>query len=197
MSLRSGIPSSFQIKRSSIRKGMVMVSPRLNPQASWEFEAEILVLHHPTTISPRYQAMGRCLRALPAQEAPALDPSQSAPATKTPKFQPEPRSRSPYCSVMPSILPMSCGVYSVLQTQTECQLYVHSVSAECCCVPGAARVRGTDVMGKGHALRKLTAKAHPVPCVQELGPWVPGQVGSNWRHRQDQMSEQPQPTRPP
>lgn len=39
---------------------MVMVSPRLNPQASWEFEAEILVLHHPTTISPRYQAMGRC-----------------------------------------------------------------------------------------------------------------------------------------
>lgn len=47
-----------QIKRSSIRKGMVMVSPKLNPQATWEFEAEILVLHHPTTISPRYQAMG-------------------------------------------------------------------------------------------------------------------------------------------
>lgn len=40
---------------------MVMVSPRLNPQASWEFEAEILVLHHPTTISPRYQAMGTCV----------------------------------------------------------------------------------------------------------------------------------------
>lgn len=37
---------------------MVMVSPKLSPQASWEFEAEILVLHHPTTISPRYQAMG-------------------------------------------------------------------------------------------------------------------------------------------
>lgn len=66
LSLTSGIPFFFQIKRSSIRKGMVMVSPRLNPQASWEFEAEILVLHHPTTISPRYQAMGRCLRALPA-----------------------------------------------------------------------------------------------------------------------------------
>lgn len=48
----------LQIKRSSIRKGMVMVSPKLNPQATWEFEAEILVLHHPTTISPRYQAMG-------------------------------------------------------------------------------------------------------------------------------------------
>lgn len=37
---------------------MVMVSPKLCPQATWEFEAEILVLHHPTTISPRYQAMG-------------------------------------------------------------------------------------------------------------------------------------------
>ncbi|KPP59230.1 hypothetical protein Z043_122868 [Scleropages formosus] len=48
------------IKRSSIRKGMVMVSPKLSPQASWEFEAEILVLHHPTTISPRYQAMVHC-----------------------------------------------------------------------------------------------------------------------------------------
>lgn len=43
---------------------MVMVSPRLNPQASWEFEAEILVLHHPTTISPRYQAMGMCLNVV-------------------------------------------------------------------------------------------------------------------------------------
>lgn len=40
---------------------MVMVSPRLCPQATWEFEAEILVLHHPTTISPRYQAMGEGL----------------------------------------------------------------------------------------------------------------------------------------
>lgn len=37
---------------------MVMVSPTLNPKACWEFEGEILVLHHPTTISSRYQAMG-------------------------------------------------------------------------------------------------------------------------------------------
>lgn len=36
-----------------------MISPKLHPQATWEFEAEILVLHHPTTISPRYQAMGQ------------------------------------------------------------------------------------------------------------------------------------------
>ncbi|XP_034044473.1 GTP-binding protein 1-like isoform X2 [Thalassophryne amazonica] len=61
--VRGGQTASFalkKIKRSSIRKGMVMVSPKLMPQASWEFEAEILVLHHPTTISPRYQAMVHC-----------------------------------------------------------------------------------------------------------------------------------------
>lgn len=96
LSLRSGILSFFQIKRSSIRKGMVMVSPRLNPQASWEFEAEILVLHHPTTISPRYQAMGRCRRALPAQGPPhsrtstkcssSPDTTDSAPAKRQASF---------------------------------------------------------------------------------------------------------------
>lgn len=37
-----------------------MVSPEVNPQACWEFEGEILVLHHPTTISSRYQAMVHC-----------------------------------------------------------------------------------------------------------------------------------------
>ena len=73
--LELGSPLSFQIKRSSIRKGMVMVSPRLNPQASWEFEAEILVLHHPTTISPRYQAMGRCPRSCQPRGS-ELAPSQ-------------------------------------------------------------------------------------------------------------------------
>ncbi len=49
----------LQIKRSQIRKGMVMVSPKLDPKACWEFEGEILVLHHPTTISVKYQAMGK------------------------------------------------------------------------------------------------------------------------------------------
>lgn len=61
-----------QIKRSSIRKGMVMVAPKLLPQATWEFEAEILVLHHPTTISPRYQAMGEFLPAPSLRRPPPL-----------------------------------------------------------------------------------------------------------------------------
>lgn len=61
--VRGGQTASFalkKIKRSQIRKGMVMVSPLVNPQACWEFEGEILVLHHPTTISSRYQAMVHC-----------------------------------------------------------------------------------------------------------------------------------------
>ena len=39
---------------------MVLVSDKVNPLASFEFEAEILVLHHPTTISVNYQAMIHC-----------------------------------------------------------------------------------------------------------------------------------------
>ena len=31
----------------------------LEPVACWEFDGDILVLHHPTTISTKYQAMGK------------------------------------------------------------------------------------------------------------------------------------------
>lgn len=37
---------------------MVMVHPGLKPTACWEFTGGILVHHHPTTISPKHQAMG-------------------------------------------------------------------------------------------------------------------------------------------
>ena len=37
---------------------MVMVHPVVEPKACWEFEGDILILHHPTTISVKYQAMG-------------------------------------------------------------------------------------------------------------------------------------------
>lgn len=39
----------------------MIVHEKVNPQPSWEFEAEILILHHPTTISNNYQAMGKKL----------------------------------------------------------------------------------------------------------------------------------------
>jgi hypothetical protein len=56
--VRSGQTASFalkKIKRSQIRKGMVMVSAKLNPRACWQFYGDIMVLHHPTTIATRYQ----------------------------------------------------------------------------------------------------------------------------------------------
>jgi len=59
--VRSGQTASFalkKIKRSELRKGMYLLSEKLHPSSSWEFEGEILVLHHPTTISVNYQAMG-------------------------------------------------------------------------------------------------------------------------------------------
>ena len=61
--VKSGQTASFalkKIKRSQIRKGMVMVDPATEPRSCWEFEGEILVLHHPTTIAARYQAMVHC-----------------------------------------------------------------------------------------------------------------------------------------
>ena len=61
--VRSGQTASFslkKVKRSNIRKGMVMVSAAVEPQCCYEFEGEILVLHHPTTISTKYQAMVHC-----------------------------------------------------------------------------------------------------------------------------------------
>jgi GTPase len=38
---------------------MVLLSPVIPPVAYWEFEADLLILHHPTTISTKYQAMGK------------------------------------------------------------------------------------------------------------------------------------------
>jgi len=62
--VRGGQSASFalkkQVKRTAIRKGMVLVSPNIQPKACWEFEGELLVLHHPTTISANYQAMLHC-----------------------------------------------------------------------------------------------------------------------------------------
>ncbi|KAE9416486.1 hypothetical protein Angca_006014, partial [Angiostrongylus cantonensis] len=59
-SVRCSQTASFalrKITKREVRKGMVMVDPRLNPVSSMMFEAEILILHHPTTIKPNYQAM--------------------------------------------------------------------------------------------------------------------------------------------
>ncbi|CAI8013854.1 GTP-binding protein 1, partial [Geodia barretti] len=61
--VRGGQTASFALKkmrRNQIRKGMVMLATSETPVACWEFEGDILVLHHPTTISTKYQAMVHC-----------------------------------------------------------------------------------------------------------------------------------------
>ena len=55
--VRGGQTASFALKkykRSQIRKGMVLVDSALNPKSCWEFEGDILVLHHFTIISCKY-----------------------------------------------------------------------------------------------------------------------------------------------
>lgn len=49
-----------KVKRSSTRKGMVLVDPSINPRSSWEFEADILIITHSTTISLNYEAVIHC-----------------------------------------------------------------------------------------------------------------------------------------
>nr|Q17045.1 RecName: Full=GTP-binding protein AGP-1 [Ascaris suum]AAA86432.1 GTP-binding protein [Ascaris lumbricoides] len=46
-----------KFNKKEVRKGMVLVSPLLKPRASLQFDAEVRVLHHPTTIARNYQAM--------------------------------------------------------------------------------------------------------------------------------------------
>ncbi|KAJ3027849.1 Short integuments 2, mitochondrial, partial [Rhizophlyctis rosea] len=71
-----GAGASFalkKVKRGSVRKGMVIVSQEkiykgvdskptseLEAASVWEFDAEVVVLYHSTTIGARYQAMVHC-----------------------------------------------------------------------------------------------------------------------------------------
>jgi GTPase len=60
--VHAGQSATFALKkekRSGIRKGMVMVEPKF-AKATWEFEAEVLVLYHSTTIKENYQPVIHC-----------------------------------------------------------------------------------------------------------------------------------------
>jgi GTPase len=60
--VHAGQSASFALKkekRSAIRKGMVLVEPK-SAKATWEFEAEVLVLYHSTTIKENYQPVIHC-----------------------------------------------------------------------------------------------------------------------------------------
>jgi len=49
-----------QLKKNMIRKGMVLVDMALQPKITREFKAEVVILHHATTIRLKYQAMLHC-----------------------------------------------------------------------------------------------------------------------------------------
>ena len=38
-----------------VRKGMLLVDPKVEPKASWTFSAEILILYHSTSVQLNYQ----------------------------------------------------------------------------------------------------------------------------------------------
>eukprot|EP00029_Vermamoeba_vermiformis_P003650 TRINITY_DN1418_c0_g1_i1.p1 TRINITY_DN1418_c0_g1~~TRINITY_DN1418_c0_g1_i1.p1 ORF type:complete len:688 (-),score=173.48 TRINITY_DN1418_c0_g1_i1:161-2224(-) len=50
-----------KIKRSLIRKGMVLVDANSNPKASFSFEADVIILFHSTTIHTNYQPVIQCM----------------------------------------------------------------------------------------------------------------------------------------
>ncbi|CAL5222525.1 g4900 [Coccomyxa viridis] len=62
-----------KVKRSSLRKGMVLVDSSLHPKASWEFDADIAILTHSTTIAPKYQAVIHCEIVRQAARVVAMD----------------------------------------------------------------------------------------------------------------------------
>lgn len=56
-----------------VRKGMVLVDEVVKPVASWEFDADIAILTHSTTIQPRYQAVIHCEIIRQAARVVAMD----------------------------------------------------------------------------------------------------------------------------
>jgi len=62
-----------KLKRSQVRKGMALVEAALHPQSSWEFDADIAILTHSTTIQPRYQAVIHCENARQSARVVAMD----------------------------------------------------------------------------------------------------------------------------
>eukprot|EP01126_Amoeba_proteus_P043370 TRINITY_DN4757_c0_g2_i4.p1 TRINITY_DN4757_c0_g2~~TRINITY_DN4757_c0_g2_i4.p1 ORF type:complete len:413 (+),score=52.37 TRINITY_DN4757_c0_g2_i4:404-1642(+) len=63
-SVCAGRSASFalkKIKRSAIRKGMVLLDPKTNPVATWCFEADVSIMYHTTTIHLNYQPVIQCM----------------------------------------------------------------------------------------------------------------------------------------
>jgi len=48
------------LRKSNIKRGMLLADKALNPKAAWEFTAEVVILHHATMIQKSYQAVIHC-----------------------------------------------------------------------------------------------------------------------------------------
>jgi GTPase len=48
------------LRRNQFRKGMVLLDPSSPLKPVWEFDAEVVILHHATTIKENYQAVIHC-----------------------------------------------------------------------------------------------------------------------------------------
>lgn len=60
----AGMSAGFalkKIKRSTLRKGMVLVAADAKPEPSIYFEADVIILYHSTTIHTNYQPVIQCL----------------------------------------------------------------------------------------------------------------------------------------
>lgn len=60
----AGMSAGFalkKIKRSTLRKGMVLVAMDAKPEPSIYFEADVIILYHSTTIHTNYQPVVQCL----------------------------------------------------------------------------------------------------------------------------------------
>lgn len=48
------LDKKYVLKRNNFRKGMVLIDKASQPATVYEFEAEVVILHHATTIKPNY-----------------------------------------------------------------------------------------------------------------------------------------------
>lgn len=54
------LDKKLTLKRTHFRKGMILIDRNSPPQTVYDFEAEVVILHHATTIKANYQAVIHC-----------------------------------------------------------------------------------------------------------------------------------------
>lgn len=123
-----------KVKRNQVRKGMVLVDERAKPKASWEFDADIAILTHSTTIQPRYQVrLGPC--TVPCDDVAVLLPISSSGEEGPRKF------KVIYCALL------ACSImlinYDVCMSINVALLHMQAV-IHCEIVRQAARVVAMD-----------------------------------------------------